>query len=85
VIEQESASTLPHTLFLSYLAIGGVLGDIGTSPLYVISLCFKSLPVTRANVMGVLSLITWSFVFLSTKYAWMALNMDNDGEGGTFA
>jgi len=35
--------------------------------------------------MGVLSLITWSFVFLSAKYAWMALNMDNDGEGGTFA
>jgi KUP system potassium uptake protein len=85
VTEQENASTLPSTLLLSYLAIGGVLGDIGTSPLYVISLCFKSLPVTRANVMGVLSLITWSFVFLSTKYAWMALSMDNDGEGGTFA
>jgi KUP system potassium uptake protein len=85
VIEQDSPSTLQSTLFLSYLAIGGVLGDIGTSPLYVISLCFKRLPVTRANVMGVLSLITWSFVFLSTKYAWMALNMDNEGEGGTFA
>jgi KUP system potassium uptake protein len=85
VIEQESTSTLPSTLLLSYLAIGGVLGDIGTSPLYVMSLCFKRLPVTRTNVMGVLSLITWSFVFLSTKYAWMALNMDNDGEGGTFA
>jgi KUP system potassium uptake protein len=85
VNEQNSGSTLPHSLFLAYLAIGGVLGDIGTSPLYVISLCFKRLPVTRANVMGVLSLITWSFVFLSTKYAWMALNMDNEGEGGTFA
>jgi len=85
VIEQESPSNLPSTLLLSYLAIGGVLGDIGTSPLYVISLCFQNLPVTRANVMGVLSLITWSFVFLSAKYAWMALNMDNDGEGGTFA
>ncbi len=35
--------------------------------------------------MGVLSLIVWSFVFLSTKYAWMALNLDNNGEGGTFA
>ncbi|MCG6944909.1 MAG: KUP/HAK/KT family potassium transporter [Deltaproteobacteria bacterium] len=83
--ERESTSALAATLFLSYLAIGGVLGDIGTSPLYVMSLCFKRLPVTRANVMGVLSLITWSFVFLSTKYAWMALNMDNEGEGGTFA
>jgi KUP system potassium uptake protein len=73
------------TLFLAYLAIGGVLGDIGTSPLYVMSLTFKELPVSRANIMGVLSLITWSFVFLSAKYAWMALKLDNNGEGGTFA
>ncbi len=70
---------------LAYLAIGGVLGDIGTSPLYVLSLTFKTLPVTVFNVMGVLSLIFWSFIFLSTKYAWMALELDNNGEGGTFA
>ncbi len=70
---------------LAYLAIGGVLGDIGTSPLYVMSLTFKALPVTVANVMGVLSLIFWSFMFLSAKYAWMALELDNNGEGGTFA
>jgi KUP system potassium uptake protein len=73
------------TLFLAYLAIGGVLGDIGTSPLYVMALTFKTLPVNRENIMGVLSLITWSFVFLSAKYAWMALKLDNNGEGGTFA
>ncbi len=79
----------PHrgsaTIYLAYLAIGGILGDIGTSPLYVMSLTFKVLPINRTNVMGVLSLIVWSFVFLSTKYAWMALNLDNNGEGGTFA
>ncbi|WP_457572103.1 KUP/HAK/KT family potassium transporter [Desulfovulcanus sp.] len=72
------------TLFLTYLAIGGVLGDIGTSPLYVISLTFKALQVNQENVMGVLSLIFWSFMFLSAKYAGLALNMDNQGEGGTF-
>jgi len=72
-------------LIFAYLAIGGVLGDIGTSPLYVFSLTFKVIPVTVFNVMGVLSLIFWSFVFLSTKYAWMALDLDNNGEGGTFA
>lgn len=73
------------TVFLAYLAIGGVLGDIGTSPLYVMALTFKTLPCTLENVMGVLSLIVWSFVFLSAKYAWLALSMDNNGEGGTFA
>jgi KUP system potassium uptake protein len=78
-------TTLVATLFLAYLAIGGVLGDIGTSPLYVMALTFKALPVTRENIMGVLSLIAWSFVFLSAKYAWMALKLDNNGEGGTFA
>ena len=71
-------------LFLTYLAIGGILGDIGTSPLYVISLTFKTLHVTPKNVMGVLSLIFWSFMFLTAKYAGLALNMDNQGEGGTF-
>ena len=76
---------LTGTLFLAYLAIGGVLGDIGTSPLYVMALTFKALPINRENIMGVLSLITWSFVFLSAKYAWMALKLDNNGEGGTFA
>jgi len=76
---------LTASLFLAYLAIGGVLGDIGTSPLYVMALTFKELPVTRENIMGVLSMIVWSFVFLSAKYAWMALKLDNNGEGGTFA
>ncbi|MDQ7033162.1 MAG: KUP/HAK/KT family potassium transporter [Desulfonauticus sp.] len=73
-----------NTLFLSYLAIGGILGDIGTSPLYVISLTFKTIPITRENVQGVLSLIFWSFMFLSLKYAGLALTLDNQGEGGTF-
>ena len=71
-------------LFLTYLAIGGILGDIGTSPLYVISLTFKTLHVTPKNVMGVLSLIFWSFMFLTAKHAGLAINMDNQGEGGTF-
>ncbi len=72
-------------LYIAYLAIGGILGDIGTSPLYVMLLTFKFLPVTKDNIMGVLSLIVWSFVFLSLKYAWLALDLDNKGEGGTYA
>ncbi|SDN55784.1 KUP system potassium uptake protein [Desulfonauticus submarinus] len=83
ILEEESSKQI-GTLFLAYLAIGGILGDIGTSPLYVISLTFKNLTISKENVMGVLSLIFWSFMFLSAKYAGLALNLDNDGEGGTF-
>jgi KUP system potassium uptake protein len=70
---------------MAYLAIGGILGDIGTSPLYVMSIVFGRLKTTQENVMGILSLITLSFIFLTLKYAYLALNLDNEGEGGTFA
>jgi KUP system potassium uptake protein len=41
-------------------ALGVVFGDIGTSPLYALRECFDGLhaiPVSAANVLGVLSLI----------------------------
>ena len=45
---------------LALAALGVVFGDIGTSPLYALHVCFKSgdaLPATEANVLGVLSLV----------------------------
>ncbi|HSR91657.1 MAG TPA: KUP/HAK/KT family potassium transporter, partial [Gemmatimonadales bacterium] len=48
---------------LSLAALGVVYGDIGTSPLYAIRECFAgshAIPVSAANVLGVLSLIVWS-------------------------
>ncbi len=69
----------------TYFAIGGVLGDIGTSPLYVMALIFTVISPTLFNVLGVLSLIFWSFIFLTLKYVIIAVNLDNNGEGGTFA
>ena len=73
------------TLLMAYMAMGGILGDIGTSPLYVMAIVFGEIKPTRENVMGVLSLITLSFLFLTLKYAYLALKLDNEGEGGTFA
>ncbi len=70
---------------MAYMAMGGILGDIGTSPLYVMSIVFGEIKPSRENVMGVLSLITLSFLFLTLKYAYLALRLDNEGEGGTFA
>jgi KUP system potassium uptake protein len=73
---------------LTLAALGVVFGDIGTSPLYAMRECFNPgsahpLPVTSANVLGVLSLIFWSLIIIvSTKYLGFVLRADNRGEGG---
>jgi hypothetical protein len=49
----------------SFIALGIVFGDIGSSPLYAFRECFHgehALQVTGANVYGVLSLIFWSLI-----------------------
>jgi KUP system potassium uptake protein len=76
---------LPITL----TAIGVVYGDIGTSPLYAMRECFfgsHSVPVSHANVLGVLSLIIYSLVLvISVKYIAIVMRADNQGEGGILA
>ncbi|HET9953523.1 MAG TPA: KUP/HAK/KT family potassium transporter [Polyangiaceae bacterium] len=67
-------------------ALGIVFGDIGTSPLYSMRECFHLISPTRANVMGVLSLVFWSLVVVvSLKYVVYVLRADNKGEGGILA
>ena len=73
---------------LSLGAIGVVYGDIGTSPLYTLKEVFfnasHSIPLTEANVLGLLSLIFWVLtIVVSVKYAFVILRADNQGEGGT--
>ncbi len=67
-------------------ALGVVFGDIGTSPLYALRECFggeRAMAVSRANVLGILSLIFWSLVLtISVKYLAVVLRADNRGEGG---
>ncbi len=74
---------------LSLAALGVVYGDIGTSPLYAIRECFFSdygVAPTEANVLGVLSLVTWSLILvISVKYLAFVLRADYDGEGGILA
>lgn len=76
-------------LTLSLASLGVVYGDIGTSPLYALRECFNgphAMALTRANVLGVLSLIFWSLVLvISVKYLLLALRADNHGEGGILA
>jgi KUP system potassium uptake protein len=74
---------------LSLSALGVVYGDIGTSPLYAIRECFYGeygVPVSSANVLGVLSLIVWSLILVvSVKYLVFVMRADNRGEGGILA
>jgi KUP system potassium uptake protein len=82
-------SGLSHLLGLSLGALGVVYGDIGTSPLYALRECFlgsHSVPPTRLNVLGVMSLIFWSLIIvISIKYLVFVMRADNRGEGGILA
>ena len=65
-------------------SLGLVFGDIGTSPIYAITVIFLLLKPTEAHVMGVLSLIFWTLMILvSAEYAWLAMSLAKKGEGGT--
>ena len=69
-------------------AIGVVYGDIGTSVLYAFREVFNSghVPITEANVLGVLSLFFWALtVIVSIKYVVLIMRADNNGEGGLMA
>ncbi|WP_092866128.1 potassium transporter Kup [Hyphomicrobium facile] len=73
---------------LGLAALGVVFGDIGTSPLYTLKTVValaggKSDPDV---VLGCLSLIIWTLTIITTiKYVMVAMQIDNDGEGGILA
>ncbi len=72
------------------LCMGVVFGDIGTSPLYTLSVAAKAASpsgaATPEAVLGVVSLIFWSLiVVISIKYAVLIMRADNHGEGGILA
>ncbi|TAL22611.1 MAG: potassium transporter Kup [Nitrospirae bacterium] len=65
-------------------SLGLVFGDIGTSPIYTLTVVFLILPKTADNIIGVLSLIVWTLIALvTTQYAWLAMSLSIRGEGGT--
>ena len=78
-----------YALALALGALGVVYGDIGTSPLYALRECFHgvhAIQPTRANVLGVLSLIFWSLtLIISVKYLTFIMRADNKGEGGVLS
>jgi len=87
--EKEEPRQFSKLLMLSLGALGVVYGDIGTSPLYAVKVCFfgeGSIAPQPANIIGVVSLIFWSLIIvISIKYMTYVLNADNRGEGGILA
>ena len=85
----EARATHPPVALLALGALGVVFGDIGTSPLYALKECFSpehGIAPTPANVMGLLSLITWSMAWvIAWKYLGVMMRADNNGEGGILA
>jgi len=64
-------------------SLGLVFGDIGTSPIYTVTVIFLLMKSTHDNVIGVLSLIVWTLLTLVTvQYAWLAMSLSRRGEGG---
>jgi KUP system potassium uptake protein len=73
---------------LGLSALGVVFGDIGTSPLYTLKTVLGLAGGTpdAATTLGVLSLVIWTLIVITTiKYVFVALRVDNDGEGGILA
>lgn len=65
-------------------AMGLVFGDIGTSPIYTLSVVVLFIRPTEDNIIGVLSLIIWTLIILvSIEYALLAMRLDDHGQGGT--
>ncbi len=68
------------------VALGIIYGDIGTSPLYVMTAVIDKAVITEDLVLGALSCIFWTLTLQTTvKYVILILRADNRGEGGIFA
>src|SRR5215831_15157289 len=83
--KQGPAGGLPA---MSLAALSVVFGDIGTSPLYTFKtvLDVAGAHPDPATTLGVLSLIVWTLIAITTvKYVALAMSVDNEGEGGILA
>ncbi|MGZ3865492.1 MAG: KUP/HAK/KT family potassium transporter [Bacteroidia bacterium] len=68
------------------VTLGIIYGDIGTSPLYVMSEIMGKEIINPDVVLGGISCIFWTLTLQTTiKYIILTLKADNKGEGGIFA
>jgi len=86
----QTPNTKTQISALTLAALGVVFGDIGTSPLYTLQTIFSADsqfgPLTQANIFGILSLIFWTLIMVtSVKYISFIMQANNRGEGGIMA
>ncbi len=68
------------------VTMGIVYGDIGTSPLYVMSAILGKHVISKELIYGGVSCVFWTVTLItSIKYIMLVLRADNKGEGGVFA
>lgn len=86
---ESNNAVAPGRAAIGLAVLGVVYGDIGTSPIYALRECFRGIStvaVSEANVLGILSLIFWALILVtSLKYMAFVLRANNHGEGGIFA
>src|SRR5438477_11246417 len=68
------------------VALGIIYGDIGTSPLCVLSSIIGIREITEELVYGGISCVFWTLTLQTTfKYILLTLQADNRDEGGIFS
>ncbi|MBL7911930.1 MAG: KUP/HAK/KT family potassium transporter [Bacteroidia bacterium] len=68
------------------ITLGIIYGDIGTSPLYVMSAIIGKEVINADLVKGAISAVFWTLTLQTTvKYVILTLRADNNGEGGIFS
>lgn len=68
------------------VTLGIIFGDIGTSPLYVMSAIIGERRIDELLVLGGISCVFWTLTLQTTfKYIILTLKADNKGEGGIFS
>lgn len=68
------------------ITLGIIYGDIGTSPLYVMSAIIGKGVIDANIVKGAISAVFWTLTLQTTvKYVILTLRADNNGEGGIFS
>jgi KUP system potassium uptake protein len=84
---QSNGKSLNSVSIASLLvALGIIYGDIGTSPLYVLSSIIGKREITQELVYGGISCVFWTLTLQTTfKYILLTLQADNRGEGGIFS
>ncbi|MBA2611356.1 MAG: KUP/HAK/KT family potassium transporter [Bacteroidetes bacterium] len=68
------------------VTLGIIFGDIGTSPLYVMTAIIGKDVINADIVKGAISAVFWTLTLQTTlKYVVLTLRADNKGEGGIFS